>query len=324
MSTAAMIRVGGIGVIAGLVLTGCGVLPTQKAAAPPERPMISQAQAAALMTNYDTVNNKSNAKRDSRLMATVEDGDLLAQSLGSYSMSGRLGDKTAYKPFTFPKPIAFVPPAGAYPRAFFVYSKTSSNAKGNVLNVFRRSDAAAPWKKVLMGFSEELLPTIAVGPSGLATVVAPGASGYAVKPIDVAPLLAKAMLSAKSPEGAKFATSPILKQYNKDYAEELAAAKGKGTATRQFTPTKDIYALKTKDGGVLVTGGMGWQAGSSLTGNWEYAPEKSSDTYTYRLHPTPYQSELYEYNAMWAVQVPVKGPLKLLMWDSEWANFSAS
>jgi hypothetical protein len=132
------------------------------------------------------------------------------------------------------------------------------------------------------------------------------------------------MLSAKSPEGAKFATSPILKQYNKDYAEEQAAVKGKGTATRKFTPTKDIYAIKTKDGGVLVTGGMGWQAGSSLTGNWEYAPEKSSDTYTYRLHPTPYQSELYEYNAMWAVQVPVKGPLKLLMWDSEWANFSAS
>jgi len=322
MSTAAMIRVGGIGVIAGLVLTGCAQLPTQKAAAPPERPMITQAQAAALMTNYETTISKANAKRDSKLVATVEDGDLLAQRLGSYSMDGRLGDKTAHEPFTFPKPVAFVPTAGAYPRAFFVYSKASVDAKANVLHVFRRSDAAAPWKKVIILGGEELLPPIAVDPSGLATPVVPGASGYAVKPSDVAPLLAKAMLNAKSPEGAKFATSPILKQYNKDYAEEQAAAKPQGTATRKFTPTKDIYAIKTKDGGVLVTGGMGWQAGSSLTGNWEYTPEKSSDTY--RLHPTPYQSFLYEYNAMWAVQVPVKGPLKLLKWDTAWANFSAS
>jgi len=236
-------------------------------------------------------------------------------------MDGRLGDKTPYKHFTFPKPIAFVPPAGAYPRAFLVYSKYSPNAKVNVLNVFRRSDAAAPWKKVIMGFSEGLLPPIAVGPSGLATPVAPGASGYAVKPIDVAPLLAKAMLSAKSPEGAKFASSPILTNYNTAYAKEQTAVKGKGTATRKYAPTKDIYAIKTKDGGVLVTGGMGLQVASSLTG-WEYTPEKSWDTY--RLHPTPYQSDLYEYNAMWAVQVPVKGPLKLLTWDDAWANFSAS
>ena len=35
MNRAAMIRFGGIGVIAGLMLTGCAVIPTQKAAAPP-------------------------------------------------------------------------------------------------------------------------------------------------------------------------------------------------------------------------------------------------------------------------------------------------
>jgi hypothetical protein len=284
--------------------------------------MITQAQAAALMKNYDAINNKANAKRDSKLMATVEAGDLLAQSLGSYFMDGRLGDKTPYELYTHPNPIAFVPTAGAYPRAFFLYSKSSWDAKTNVLNVFRRSDAAAPWKKVIALYSEELLPPIAVDRSGLATVVAPGASGYAVKPVDVAPLLAKAMLSAKSPEGAKFATSPILTEYNKDYANEQAEAKPQGTATREFTPTKDIYTIKTKDGGVLVTGGMSWQAGSSLTGNWEYTPDKSDDTYS--LHPTPYRSYLNEYDSTWAVQIPVKGPLKLVLWDRSWANFTAS
>jgi hypothetical protein len=323
MRTAAMIRVGGIGVIAGLVLTGCANLPVQKAAAPPERPMITQAQAAALMKNYDAINNKANAKRDSKLMATVEDGDLLTQSLGSYSMDSRLGDKTPYKPFTHPKPIAFVPPAGAYPRAFFVYSKVSRDAKFNVLDVFRRSDAAAPWKSVMSGSIEGPLPPIAVGPSGLATVVAPGASGYAVKPIDVAPLLAKAMLSAKSPEAARFATSPILTKYHTKAAKEQSSAvMGNGTATRKFVPTKDIYAIKTKDGGVLVTGGMDWQVASSLTGGWRWTPEKSWNAYV--LHPTPYQSYTDDYNAMWAVQIPVKGPLKLVLWSSSWANFSAS
>ena len=157
------------------MLTGCANLPVQKAAAPPERPMITQALAAALMKNYDAVNNKANAKRDSKLMATVEDGDLIVKSLGGYSMDGRLGDKTPYKPFTHPKPIAFGQPAGAYPRAFFVYSKVSWGAKANVVNVFRRADAAAPWKSVMSGSVEGPLPPIAVGPSGLATMVAPGA-----------------------------------------------------------------------------------------------------------------------------------------------------
>ena len=161
MNRAAMIRFGGIGVIAGLMLTGCGVMPTQKAAAPPERPMITQAQAVALMKNAGTLNNKANAKRDSKLEATVEGGDLIVMDVASYSMSRRLGDKSPSKPFTHPKPIAFVPTAGAYPRAFFVYSKVSWDAKTNVLNVFRRADAAAPWKKVIAGYSEKLLPPIA-------------------------------------------------------------------------------------------------------------------------------------------------------------------
>ena len=323
MNRAAMIRFGGIGVIAGLMLTGCAVIPTQKAAAPPERPMITQAQAVALMKNYDTINNKANVKHDTKLMATIEDGDLLALSLGSNSMSRRLGDKAPYKPFTYPKPIAFVPPAGAYPRAFFVYSKSSSYPKVNILNVFGRADAAAPWKKVIAGYSEKLLPPIAVGSSGLATMVAPGASGYAVKPIDVPPLLAKAMLSAKSAKGAKFATSPILTEHHKDYAKEQASARiGHGSATRNFAPTNGIYAVKTKDGGVLVTGGMGWQISSSLTDGWRWTPKKSWPDY--RLHTTPYSSYVNEYNAMWAVQVPVKGPLKLVSWVSSRANFTAS
>jgi len=161
MSTAAIIRVAGVGVIAGLVLTGCAVLPTQKAETPPELAMITQAQAVALMKNAGTLNNKANAKRDSKLEATVEGGDLIVMDVASYSMSRRLGDKSPSKPFTHPKPIAFVPTAGAYPRAFFVYSKVSWDAKTNVLNVFPRADAAAPWKKVIAGYSEKLLPPIA-------------------------------------------------------------------------------------------------------------------------------------------------------------------
>jgi|GEM_PF-3252976 len=322
MKTPELIRVAAIAVIASLSLTGCAQIPKAKAETPPQRPMIAQAQAAALMKSYDTANNKANATRDSKLMATIEDGDLLAQSLGSFDMEGRLGNKSLYKPFTHPNPVAFVPTAGSYPRAFFVYSKHSDDAKANVLNIFRRSDAAAPWKKVISGSSEVLLPPIVVGPSGLATVVAPGASGYAVKPRDVAPLLAKAMLNSKSPEGAKFATSPILTKYNVDYAENQAAMKGQGTVSRAFAPTKDIYAIKTKDGGVLVAGGMSWHVVSSLKGALQWTPAKSS--LTYRMHPTPFTSQRNEFNATWAVQIPVKGPLKLVSWSSNWANFTAS
>jgi len=143
MSRAAMIRLGGIGVIAGLILTGCKEQPTQEAGTPPERPMVTQAQVAALMKNYDSISYKANVKSDSKLTATIADGGLLAQTLGSYHMARLLGDKLPYKRYRSPKPIAYIPPAGAYPRAFFVYTKTSGNAKAKRLDVFRRSDAAA-------------------------------------------------------------------------------------------------------------------------------------------------------------------------------------
>lgn len=315
-------EIGAIGAIASLALTGCALLPEQKADAPPARPVITQAQVNEVMKNYSAVNNKANGKRDARLLATIENGDLFAESAASYAMLGRLGDEAAYKPFTLPKPVVFAPPEGAYPQAFFVYSKNSANPKVNVLSVFRRFDAATPWKRVVSGFSESTLPTIAVDTSGMATMVAPTASGYAVKPIEVAPALAKAMLGATNPEGAKFATSPILTRFSKAYATDRAAVGGKGTATRAFTPTKDIYAIKTQDGGVLVMGGMDWRRAESYTGGWQYTPKKGDEHYS--LHPDPLTSFYAEYKATWAVQIPVKGPLKLVSWSSSWTDYGAS
>jgi hypothetical protein len=328
MSRAAMIRLGGIGVIAGLILTGCADKPTQKAVTPPERPMVTQAQVAALMKNYDTISYNANVKSDAKLIATIEDGSLLARTVGTYHMARLLGDKLPYQRYTSPKPTAYIPPAGAYPRAFFVYLKTSGKTKANRLDVFRRSDAAAPWKKVVIASSEKPLPPIAVGPSGLATAVAPDASGYAVKPIDVAPLLAKALLSAKSPEGAKFATSPLIKKSNKTYMDEQnvvdqqAEVKGQGTRSRSSVPTKDISAIKTKDGGVLVAGGMSIRGVARLTGGSHWTPEKSWQIY--RRHPAPYTTERSEFEATWVVQIPVKGLLKLVSYDEANTNFTVS
>jgi hypothetical protein len=328
MSRAAMIRLGGIGMIAGLILTGCAEKPTQKAGTPPERPMITQAQVAALMKNYDTISYKANVKSDSKLTATIADGGLLAQTLGTYRMARLYGDKLPYKPYKSPKPIAFIPPAGAYPHAFFVYTKTSGKVNGTSLHVFRSSDAGAPWKKVIVLSSEKPLPQIAVDPSGLATAIAPDASGYAVKPIDVAPLLAKALLSAKSPEGAKFATSPMIEKANTAYMdrknelEERAGVKGQGRVSRTSVPPKDISAIRTKDGGVLVTGGMSTREVARLTGGSHWTPEKSWRSY--RLHPAPYTTERTEFEVLWAVQIPVKGLLKLVLYEEAVTNFTPS
>lgn len=175
---------------------------------------------------------------------------------------------------------------------------------------------------MVSGFSESTLPTIAVDTAGTATMVTPTVSSYAVKPVDVAPALAKAMLGAPSPEGVKFATSPILTRFSSSYAQERANIGGKGTATRVLTPTKDIYAIKTQDGGVLVMGGMNWRQAESYTGGWQYTPEKGDEHYP--LHPGPITSFYSEYKAMWAVQVPVKGPLTLVSWTSSWSGYNAS
>lgn len=320
MITRMMIRVAAIGAVASLALTGCGRLPGQDTAAS-QAPVITQARAVEVMTNYSAVNNMANRKRDPKLLATVEDGDLLKASQGGYAMLRRLKDKTPYKPFKYSKPIAFAPRAGAYPWAFLAYAKSSAASKANVLTVFRKNDALTPWKLVVSGSSEGTLPVIALDKSGMATMVAPTASGYAVKPIDVAPALANAMLGTTS-GGGNFATSPILRRFNNAYTKERASAKGRGTATRAFTPTKDIYSVKTQDGGVLVMGGMGWRQEQSYLDGWEYVPKKGDEVYP--LHPDPITYFYSVYKAMWAVQIPVKGALKLVSWNSSWANYNAS
>jgi len=322
MNRGLLIRVGGAIAIASLALGGCAQAPRPKVEAQPARPLITQAQVDQLMKNHDAINNEANGKRDPKLMATIEDGDLLAQDAGIFSMMGRVRDKTPYEPFTFPKPIAFMPPAGGYPQVFFVYSRFSPDPKANVVRVLRRPDAAAPWKSVISADTPDTLPMIAVdATSGLATIVAPTASGYAFKPIDVAPLLAKAMISLASPAGRNFESSPILTTLNKAYADDQAAVKGKGTATRTFTPTKDIYAIKTTEG-ALVMGGMVWQQALSFAGAGRYTPRPSDESYS--LHPGPIKSFSSDYFAIWAVQVPVKGPMTLVCWNSSWVNFSAS
>jgi len=148
MNRGLLIRVGGAIAIASLALGGCAQAPRPKVEAQPARPLITQAQVDQLMKNHDAINNEANGKRDPKLMATIEDGDLLAQDAGIFSMMGRVRDKTPYEPFTFPKPIAFTPPAGGYPQVFFVYSRFSPDPKANVVRVLRRPDAAAPWKSV--------------------------------------------------------------------------------------------------------------------------------------------------------------------------------
>lgn len=94
--TRRMVHVAAIGAIASLALTGCARLPEQKADAPPAPPVITQAQATEVMKNYGAVNNKANSKRDARLLATIEGGDLFVESAASYAMRDRLKDKAPY------------------------------------------------------------------------------------------------------------------------------------------------------------------------------------------------------------------------------------
>lgn len=317
-----MIRAAAIPVVVGLALTGCAALPGKAADEPKANPVITQAKATAVVKNYSVVNNNANRKHDARLLSTVENGDLFAGSAAGYTMLDRLGGKTQYTPFTYVKPVAYAPPAGAYPQAFVVYSGNSANPRQNALSVFRRFDAVTPWKRVVSGFSESKLPAIQVGETGMATMIAPTASGYAVQPVDVAPALAKAMAGAALPAGVTFAPSPIVTRYNEAQSRDRVAVKGKGTSRRVFTPTEEIYSIKTQDGGVLVMGGMNWRQAEAYTDGWQSIPKKGDEIYP--LHPDPITSFNSDHKAMWAVQVPVTGPLKVVSWMSTWADYQAS
>jgi hypothetical protein len=131
-----------------LTTTSCGLLPAKNsAAAPATRPAVTLADAQAVVTRYNKVNNQANQTRDARLAETIEANPTLAQTRAGYLIGRKLdaAGKDKAEPFTFTEPQIGAPEFGSYPMRFVVSSGVSTAPGSRQLGVWQRQSAGTPW-----------------------------------------------------------------------------------------------------------------------------------------------------------------------------------
>ncbi|HZX08919.1 hypothetical protein [Kribbella sp.] len=89
-------------------MTGCSAIPRPDTVQTLTRPAITEQGAAAVIKNYNDVNNKANRTRDSDLIATVEGGDLVRQSQAGYKIDRAMKAKPDGS-FSYPKSVIGAP-----------------------------------------------------------------------------------------------------------------------------------------------------------------------------------------------------------------------
>jgi hypothetical protein len=239
-----------IGILAG----GCGSAGGGGGASPgpsnasttPAAAALTLAQARAILTNYEKVNNQANSHLSGKLLSSIETGPMLKGDLVDYKIT-RAGDEPKIKSFTYRSPHFYIPGnAGA---GWFAVSATSSNSGGNEFLVFAKTGgtyklATSVWR------GKARFPSIAVNPDGSATAVTGAATAQ------VATSHSQFLTTtAAGLRGSGFAAGVSTTQLGKTWYKNVAKIKAGGSwlgGTNWKPRTDPVYALKTTDGGALV------------------------------------------------------------------------
>ncbi|MGW7685339.1 hypothetical protein ACWGID_31655 [Kribbella sp. NPDC054772] len=240
-----------------VALAGCSAIPPVDTVTTQSRPAISNDAAQAVIKHYTEVNNTANHRRDDKLIATVEGGNLVRQSHALFTID-RATDKAGKnlaKPISFTNSVVGAPSYGGYPMRF-VTKMDASNSKDYLLvGVWERASAGSPWLHTFSGWVPKAtkLPEL----KELREVTSTDASRWVAAPGTLANQLADYLtVGAKSPYAATFAPS-------KDISELLAeVAEGKSMVvkypkqyrkvTNTFKVTDPPASFATSSGELLV------------------------------------------------------------------------
>ncbi|MES5824437.1 hypothetical protein [Streptomyces sp. RG80] len=253
-----------LGLATAVALTACGggtgsdgANGEESASAAPQG-VVTEKAAAAVMANYEKVNNKANAALDEKLLGTVEGGQVHAMDKANYTLVPTFSakDRKAYaKPFSYTDPQYVIPEKGVGDW-FAVRAGSSENEKSSVLLVFDKVGGTYKMVLSLWADSGEPFPKLAVGKGGLAQAVAPGTKVGKLAPSDVATAYEDLLETGGTKEGKGLASTGPVEEALKTYKKSSTKGGADGAATVKFfakTPADpDVYALRTADGGVLA------------------------------------------------------------------------
>lgn len=307
-----------------VVLAGCSGIPRPDTVKSLTRPAVTDVSAQAVVKHYNDVNNAANRSRDDGLIATVEGGNLLRESLAGYTIDRAVdkANKKPYKPFSYTLTATGAPSYGSYPMRFVTKSTTSMSKDYVQLGVWQRDSAGAPWLHTFTTW----IPAAAKTPdlAGLREITTTDKSKWTAAPGTVANELAAYLTAgATSPYAARFAPS-------KPVTDLLAqVAVGKSMAVKQPKQYRSVSNTFTLADPPMTFAAASGEALAFVTLNDEYKVEVGSG---YKVSWTDPElaafspaSDYYE-NALTNVSlhdvvlvIPPKGPgkVRILSLDSQ-------
>ncbi|MEV0284626.1 hypothetical protein AB0H36_10980 [Kribbella sp. NPDC050820] len=239
------------------LVSGCAAIPEPNTVRTLTRPAVTDETATAVIEHYNEVNNAASSKRDGKLIATVEGGNVLRQSQASFTISRALdkAGKELTTPYPYTEPVVGAPSFGSYPMRFVSSAEMSGTSEYRHLGVWERETAGSPW---LLTFSAG--PKKAVQLPDLAGV-RPATKSDDAKLVAAPQAAAKALAEyltagAKSARAASFAPSTEITEYlanvARDKAEALDEPQYFRTATVTTTVSEPPTSFVTKSGTALV------------------------------------------------------------------------
>jgi hypothetical protein len=219
--------------------------------------VVTVKEAAAVVTAYEETNNRANARRDAKLLASVEAGQLNVQSQADYEQFRTWPKKKqAYygSGFRYTHREYLIPRKGA--ASWFAVRATASGAQAGSASLLVFDQVGGAFKLVLAVYAEKTpLPRVAVDKNGFVTPADPGERVGSLAPAELGAAFEDLVETGGKKSGAELASTPVVKDAVKLYADRDRRDNSRYATNRFFAkPAKDpsVYALRLAGGGVLV------------------------------------------------------------------------
>ncbi|WP_134115975.1 hypothetical protein [Kribbella kalugense] len=311
-------RIVGVGLAFGLV-TGCSAIPEPNSVKVLTRPAITDAAAVAVIKHYNDVNNKANSTRNSKLIATIEGGNLVRESQAGYTID-QYAKAKPMTAFTYTKSVIGAPEFGSYPMRFVSSSGISDNPKYRHVGLWERETAGSPW---MLTFAAGVPTTVKLPDL---TGVRPATKADDTR-LAVAPQLAATSLATyltggtKSPRAAAFQPNAQITSLLAGIVNNRAEKAKQRGSTRgisdDFAAPSQSPAFVTKSGTAVVFVSLTHEYTLLPGANWQFwwagMPENAFSPATVK-----YQSSLTSTTIHDAVLlIPPKGKIQVASFESQ-------
>lgn len=276
---------------------------------PARKGVVTLSEANKILDRYQAVNNRANATRDAKLLATVEAGQLYARSKAEFEQFGTLSEKEQKeygKPFTFTDRTFYLPPGGDWFAA-----QATTTGKNHTVMVFEKSPATGnTWKKVVSLFPAKALPPVQTTDGVARTAPAADTVG-ALEPDGVPAAVEDLFATGGTKQGAALSrASENAKSILTTYKER---GKSLGPQAKvSFFPAspvhKKVYTLRTRDGVLAIVPLAHNEESLVLRPGLQITPGKVGSVYD--KSPRPVTVDVFQGEAL--VLLPEKGQPDIL------------